>query len=355
MPLIRLRAFFVLIVLSVASPSLAQTSEVRTMRPETAGPRATIRLPVVAEPEKRSRLYARANGFLAERRVDLGDAVKSGEILAVIDAPEIVRNFERAKAAVGQANARVTLANANLQRTASLAGKDFASEASLDDRRAQANVAIADKEAALAELRRFEELLAFRQVRAPFDGVVVARNIELGDLVMGDSGGGATPMFELARIDAMRIVADVPQSALAAIRQGEQVKVTFDRFDGEEFTATVTRLSQSIDRASGTMRVEMAMANPGARVPAGLAGRAEFVMSAGNSVRLPTNVVTMRDGKPNVVVIDQGLVQFREVRLGRDLGRTIEILEGVLETDEVVLNPNGMLRPGDRVSVKAAA
>jgi multidrug efflux system membrane fusion protein len=354
-PLLRFSAICALIVLTGAAPASAQAPEVRTTKPESGGPPASIRLPVVAEPEKRARLYARANGFLAERRVDIGDAVKTGDVLAVIDAPEVVRNFERAKAAVGQAEARVTLANSNLQRTASLAGKDFASEASLDDRRAQANVAIADREAALAELRRFEELLAFRQVRAPFDGVVVARNVELGDLVMGDSGGGATPMFELARIEEMRIVADVPQSALEAIRPGEEVTVTFDRFEGERFTATVSRLSQAIDRTSGTMRVEMAMANPGGRAPAGLAGRAEFFMSSKNGVRLPTNAVTMRDGKPNVVVIEDGVAAFREVRLGRDLGRMIEIREGVRATDEVVLNPNGMLRPGDRVSVKGAS
>ncbi|WP_407529386.1 efflux RND transporter periplasmic adaptor subunit [Methylobacterium oryzisoli] len=332
----------------------AQTAEVRTVRPERASAREGFRLPVVAEPEKRARLFARANGFVAERRVDIGDAVEAGDVLAVIDAPEVVRNHERAKAAVGQADARVSLAEANLERTAVLAGKDFASRAVLDDRRSQSNIAVADREAALAELRRFEELLAFRQVRAPFGGVVVARNVELGDLVVGDAAAGATPMFELARIEELRIVADVPQGALGAIRLGEDAKVTFTRFGNEAFVAKVARRSQSIDRVSGTMRVELTMSNPGGRLPAGLAGHVEFAV-AGDGVTVPTSALTIRNGKTFVVTLDEGVVRFREVALGRDLGRTVEIREGLREADEVVLNPNALLRAGDRVAVKSAS
>lgn len=333
----------------------AEDPQVRTTKPEAGGPRETFRLPVIAEPETLARLYARANGFVAERRVDIGDAVKAGDVLAVIDAPEIVRNHERAKAAVGQADARVALADANLKRTAALAGKDFASEAALDDRKAQSDVAVADREAALAELRRFEELLAFRQVRAPFDGIVTARNVELGDLVVGDQASNATPMFELARTVRLRVVADVPQSALASVRLGETVAVTFDRFAGEAFSATVSRMSGAIDRRSGTMRVEMTMENQDARVPAGLAGSAEFARGAERSVRVPTSAVTIRDGKPMVATLRQGAIEFRYVELGRHLGRTQEIRKGLSETDEVVLNPNGMLRHGDRASAAGAS
>ncbi|MBC8050396.1 MAG: efflux RND transporter periplasmic adaptor subunit [Chitinophagales bacterium] len=347
--------FFAASVMTFPIPAKAQSaSEVRTTKPQPSGGPEIIRLPVVAEPEKEARLYARVNGFVAERRVDIGDAVKEGDVLAVIDAPEIERNHERAKAAVGQATARVGLANANLKRTQALAGKDFATDAALDDRRSQAEVAIADKEAADAEVRRFDELLAFREVRAPFSGFIVERNVEVGDLVVGDTSMNATPMFRIARIDELRVVASVPQSALSAIRAGETVKVTFDKYPGEVFSAKVSRQSQLVDRASGTMRVEMALSNPGGKVPAGLAGQAEFALASAKNLRLPTSAVFNREGKPHVAVVESGAVQFRAVTLGRDLGRLVEIREGVTDKDDVVLNPNGLLRPGDPATSKAA-
>jgi RND family efflux transporter MFP subunit len=335
--------------LLTAASALAQASppEVRTAKPQPGAATEPTRLPVIAEPGKEARLYARINGFVASRAVDIGDSVAEGAALAVIDAPEIERNHERAKASVAQAEARVAVADANLKRTTTLAGKDFASEAALDDRRAQLNVAIADREAAMAEVRRFDELLAFRQVRAPFAGIIVERNIEIGDLVVGDTAMNATPMFRIAHIEDLRVVADVPQTALNAVREGEMVAVVFDQLGGEKLQAKVARMAKSIDRASGTMRVELALSNPGGRVPAGLAGHVEFVRKTPAAVRVPTSAVFTHDGKPYIAVVEAGVIQFKTVALGRDLGRLVEIVDGAGEKDDVVLNPNGLLRPGD--------
>ncbi|MDX2264825.1 MAG: efflux RND transporter periplasmic adaptor subunit [Hyphomicrobiales bacterium] len=343
--------------MTVAGAAAAQDApaQVRTAKPKPGAASEPIRLPVIAEPDKEASLYARVNGFVASRAADIGDAVAEGAVLAVIDAPEIERNRDRAQASVAQAEARVAVADANLKRTATLAGKDFASEATLDDRRSQLNVAIADRDAAVAEVRRLDQLLAFRQVRAPFAGIIVERNVEIGNLVVGDAASDATPMFRIARIDDLRVVVDVPQTALSAVREGEPVAVVFGPFGEEKFQARVARMSKSIERSSGTMRVELALPNPGGRVPAGLAGHAEFQQKTVAAALVPSSAVFTRDGRPHVAVVEAGAVQFRAVTLGRDLGRVVEVIGGLSASDDVVLNPNGMLRAGDPAAATAAA
>lgn len=323
--------------------------EVRTVHPKREATGKPVRLPAVAEPFEQAFLYARVNGFVADRRADVGDRVESGQVLAVIEAPELVRNSERAKAALAQSEAQVVLAKSNLLRAERLGNQNFVSREVLETRQAEALVAKANREAAAAEVSRLTELLGFREVRAPFAGVVVARNIERGDLVAGDQPHPSAHLFHLAQIDKFRVVVHVPQSAVKLVEQGKPVRIIFPEFPQETFSGQITRIANFIDARSGAMRVEILLPNPGGRIPASMYGQVEFTPPSASTLRLPTNSVTLRRGVPHVALFDDGRVKFTPVRLGRDFGAESEVLEGVTENQMVVINPNALLRDGDLV------
>lgn len=325
---------------------------VRTALPRPAERSAALQLPVTAEPGESALIRTRVSGFVAQRRADIGDDVAAGAILAVIDAPELIRDRQRAQATRTEAAARLKVAEADLRRAEPLAAREFVSRATLDQRQAEADAARATLQVAEAELKRLDELLAFREVRAPFAGTVTARSVDRGDLVIGDAATTNTPLFSLAAMDRLRVVADVPQSAIQAAMPGTEVALTFDALPGETLKGQVSRSSGAIDRASGTMRVEIALDNPGRRLPSGAAGQASFAAPAARAVLLvPTSAVLVRDGASVVIAVEQGRAAFRPVTLGRNLGATVEILTGLTADEPVVLNPNGLIRPGDAVRI----
>lgn len=338
-----------------AASAAAEPRAVRTVQPQHNPAADALRLPAVAEPYDDVRLFARVNGFIAEQRVQIGDRVTRGQVLAVIDAPELQREYERTRAAQAQADARLELASRNLERTQALVEQKFLSEASLDERRADARMAQADRNAAAAEAERLAELLNFRSVRAPFAGVVTERGANRGDLVAGDQGQAGGHLFRVSRLDQLRIVADAPQGALGNIKTGAQVSVVFPEFTGEIFTGRIARTSGNIDPRSGTMRVEITLPNPAERIPGGMAGSVLIDGLTGPAALLvPVNTVVQRDGQPHLAIVSGDRVRFMAVRLGRNLGQTIEILEGIDGSEAVILNPNALLREGEAIKVASA-
>jgi RND family efflux transporter MFP subunit len=329
--------------------------EVRTVNPRREQSSAPVKLPVNAEPSEQARLYARISGFVSERRVELGDKVEAGQILAVIENPEQASNCERAKSTLAQNEAQLVLAKANMVRAERLIDQSFVSRSTLETRQAELRVAETNRDSAASEVRRLEELLSFREIRAPFSGVIVERNVERGDLAAGDQPQGGAYLFRVARIESLRIVLNAPQSAVRLVEVGRSARVTFPEFPGEIFNGQISRTSNFINGSSGTMRVEIALANPGGRIPANMFGEVELAGFSQTALRLPTNVVTMKQGLPHVAVVDGGHIRFAPVRLGRDFGAEMEVLEGVTEQQGVVVNPNALLREGEVVAVAVAA
>lgn len=324
-----------------------------TARPVETG--ETLRLPARAQPAEVAQLYARATGFVRTRHVDLGDTVKEGQELLLIDAPEIGEAVREAQASVVKAKADVALARQHFDRAASLVKSGAISGSLYDDRRAALDVAEAAQTAAEARLSTAREKQAYLSVRAPFAGVVTARHVERGDRVMGDAAA-AQPLFEVVVLDPLRVVVDVPQRAALKIHAGVSADVRFPELADEHFAATVARSAMRISEDGGGMRVELNLPNPDQRIPAGMVGEAAFALpQTPGAVLLPISAVVQGAGGPRVAAVVDGSVHFRPVTLGRNLGQDYEVLSGVAAGDTVVASPNALLADGAAVRVRAPA
>lgn len=334
------------LVTAQPAPAAALAPKPRVVKPVRPTEAATIRLPISVAPEEEAAIHARLAGFVGERRVEIGDRVKAGQVLALIEAPEQVREQQRLRAALAEAEAQVRLAAANLRRTEPLVTQGHVSRAILDQRQAEAASAEASRDAVAADLARIQEQLAFREVRAPFDGVVVERLVERGDLVAGDQPGTGAPLFRIARVDRLRVVIDAPQSTVRSLVPGVVVKVGFPEFPGQSFDAKVARTAGLIDRTTGTMRVEAEMDNPDAAIPAGMAGTLELTDGTSRPLRISLAALVTREGQPHVAALRDGHVHFLPVSLGRNLGPQVEVLSGLDGNEELMLNPNSLLTDG---------
>jgi membrane fusion protein, multidrug efflux system len=327
--------------------------EVLTVHPRRDHTARLIRLPATAEPSEQALLYARVNGFIKERNGELGDKVTTGQVLAVIENPDLVWNSERAKATLAQNEARLILARANLARSERLIDKNAVSRETLETRQAEEHAAQANRDAAAAEARRLSELLEFREIRAPFDGIIVERRAERGDLAAGDQPQPNAYLFRLAKIDTLRVVVNVPQSDVRRVEGAKTAQVRFLEFPGAPVKGQISRISKFIDAGSGTMRVEIMLPNPGESISAGMFAQAEFSDVSETALRLPSNAIVSRKGVPHVAVVENGRIRFAPIRLGHDLGTELEVLDGVVEGDGVVINPSGLLQEGETVAATA--
>ncbi|CAN1721144.1 putative Co/Zn/Cd efflux system membrane fusion protein [Hyphomicrobium sp. 1Nfss2.1] len=341
---------------SVPLPEKKQTGavvrSVRIVMPEAVPGAATLTLSGRTAPAEEALLSSRASGIVSERRVDIGDQVKAGDVLVIIEAPEIEQELRRARAAADQVRARLLLADATLQRGESLVDKGHVSVQTVDERRATKSAAEADLAAALAEVKRLEEVQSFQTVRAPFDGTIIARHIERGDKVLADSSQPGGYLLRIARLNELRILIDIPQSSALVVKQGQRAKVIFAELP-QPRSARIVRVSGQIDQLSSTMRAELLMENADNRIPAGMNGQVAIeVDQGGGLVTVPTNTLTTRNGQQMVAIVDgESRVTFRSVSVTRDLGERVVIALGLTVKDRVIVSPNALLRPGDVVKV----
>jgi RND family efflux transporter MFP subunit len=326
---------------------------VRVVAPEPSSAAGKLTLSGRTAPAEQALVSARATGVVADRKVDIGDRVEEGDVLLLIEAPEIEHELNRARAALQQVRARLEISKLNAARADELTPKGFLSEQVRDERRASLQTAEADIAAAEAEVKRLEEIQRFQTVRAPFTGTIVARQVSRGDKISGDQTQQGSFLFRIARLDPLRVEIDVPQSSALKIKERDKARVTFAELPGEIFEAEVARMSHLIEQASSTMRAELMMPNPGRRIPAGLNGQVMFSLARDNStVTVPANTIAVRDGRQMVALVDaQSRVEFRPIVVGRDLGNSVEVTSGLGIADRVILSPNALLRQGDEVSV----
>jgi RND family efflux transporter MFP subunit len=328
--------------------------EVRTVLARAVQADGALRLPARTEAIEEARLFARTSGVVLERRADLGDSVAAGAVLARIAAPEVDQALDSARASLAQAQARERLASATLERNRPLVAQNFVSPTRLDDLAAALDVARADTAAAAAEVRRFEALQGFQTVRAPFAGVIVERLVERGDRVSADGANNTPALFRLARLDALRVVVDVPQSAVAGLVRGRAAEVRFSELGGLVKLAQVERMAGRIDPATGAMRVELTLPNPGRQIPAGLRGEVLLAgtgaASAAGAVAVPANALQTMSGQPHVATLDAGnRLRFVPVEVRRSVGRDVELSRGLAAGTRVVLNINALLQEGQLV------
>lgn len=314
-------------------------------------------LPASAAPLLETALYARTTGYLKARYADIGDRVTEGQLLAEIETPELDAQLLQARAALIEQRATLVrstatehLAQVNLARVKPLAEGGAASRQEFDEadaalRVAAANVKVADAaiKASEANVRRLEELQHFQKVTAPFAGVVTVRNYDAGALIVADSAT-ARELFHVAKIDTLRVFADVPQIFATALHPGLAAPVFRREVPGREYPGTVTRTTQSVDPLTRTLRVQVDVANPDGALLPGMFLQVRFRLDAVSVVRVPgAAVVTRADGAKVAVLGAGNAVTYRGVKLGRDFGTVVEVVDGLSGGETLVV------RPGDDI------
>lgn len=327
---------------------------VSTVMPAQATASSSFELPGRTEPIEQATLFTRATGIVKERRFDIGDRVKAGEILAVIDAPEVDREADAARASVEQAESRAINARNIAERADSLLKARAISQEDFELRITTSQTAEAALRVARADLARAEQLQAFSTVTAPFDGTISARNFDRGDRMRGDASTQEGWLYRLSRLDSLRFVIGATPDLALRLSAESEATVRFQEMPGKQFKARLSRRSGLFDAASGTMRVEFLISNPDQSLPAGLTGTATFQLPpAPGTYTLPNNTLVLRQGKPLVATVSSGKVAFVDVLPGRNLGTSIEMTSSRLTPETpVIVNPNAMLREGDAVLAK---
>jgi RND family efflux transporter MFP subunit len=298
-------------------------------------------------------MYARANGYLKRRLVDIGAHVEEGQLLAEIDTPELDQELERSRALLIQAEAALELAKITSARWAGLRKTATVSDQENDEKQADLKLKAATADSARAEVRRLEKLLSFARITAPFGGIITARNIDAGDLIVAASG---KELFHLAQTQRLRVYVQVPQSMARSIHGGQNAEMTIPELPGRTFPAKVIRTAGVIAADSRTLLVELAVDNSKEEILAGDYAKVRFTEAKmKNALSLPANTVLFHVEGPQICLVkEDGRVEVRKVKLGRDFGKMIEILTGVDAKDRVILNPGESLVSGAPVSVSEA-
>jgi RND family efflux transporter MFP subunit len=311
-----------------------------------------VQLPATLRGYQEALIYARTGGYVGRWHKEIGDQVKHGEVLVSVSAPEQEQELLQARATREQIQARTTLARTSLKRWEAQRQFQAVSQQQFEEKSSEAEQAAADLAAADANVLRLQNVLALQQVRAPFDGVITRRHVDTGALVIA----GTTELFAMAQVKTLRLTVWVPQSYASEVRRGQLVSV---RVHGVQnaFPGTIEHVSGAIDVSTRSRQVDIAVPNEDGRLLPG--AYAEVGLSLNNSrdsLLIPPSVLVINKDGPRVAVVgpDDRIV-FRSVRLGRDLGKEIEVLEGISATDRLVTSPADLLRDGDSVKVKAAS
>jgi RND family efflux transporter MFP subunit len=314
----------------------------------------TLALPGTLQGQVQAPIAARASGYVKRWTKDIGARVEKGELLAEIETPEIDQQLTQAVATREQASSSLELAKSTMARWEDLRKKDVVSQQELDERRSGAAQAVANLAAAEANMQRLRQTEGFKRVVAPFAGVITRRNVDVGDLI--DAGNAGRALFVLTQTDPLRVYVNVPQSYAQLIKSGQKVVVTQAELRGKSFSGTVARTSASIDAATRTMQVEIALPNPDWTLLPGAYVQVQLPLQSNQSMAIPSNALLIRAEGISVALVDpQGQIRLQPIKIGRNLGDTVEVLDGIKTADVIVLNPSDSIATGDKVAVAPPA
>jgi len=362
-------AVLVLIITGVVSGLLArwrhdaelgtQTVElsiatVTVVAPAPGKPAAGLLLPAEVKPWVEAPIYARASGYLRRWLVDLGATVEPGRLLAEIETPELDQELDRASHELAETEAALGLAKITSDRYAELLKTASVSEQETAEKQADFALTTARVAAARANVRRLENLQSFARVTAPFAGVITLRNTDVGDLI---TAAGGKELFRLAQTEKLRVYVRVPQTQALAIAAGQTAELLVPERPDRVFRARVVSTAGAISADSRTLLTQLEVDNPQGEILAGSFVQVRFPVSeATKRLSLPGNTLLFRTEGPQVGVVQpDGRVELRNVKLGRDFGQTVEILDGVQPEDQVILNPPDSLMDGIAVRIAETA
>lgn len=330
-----------------ASSSAALQRTVITARAAPGELVRTVSLPTSLRGNNDASIYARSNGYVSAWHKSIGDSVKKGELLATIDAPEQEQELAQLKAAQQQTSARADLARMTVARWESLRLRDGVSQQELEEKRSELIQAQADLAAANANVKRVEQLEGFRRIVAPFAGVITRRNVEVGDLV----SAGSKELFALTQIDPLRLSIWVPQVYASDVKIGAHVSVDLNEFQDSPLNATIERVAGGIDPQTRARQVDLILANPEAKLLPGAYAEVQIKLSSGvKTLIAPASVLMVSDDGFRVALVTKdNEIEFRPIKIGRDLGREVEVLAGITSDDTLVVSPSDLLVEGETV------
>ena len=338
--------------LRIATAELAVPTVIVTA-PAPGQAAAGLWLPAEVRPFIEAPIYARANGYLKRWLVDLGAKVEAGQLLAEIDIPDLNQELARSRAELAQAEAALALARITAARWVDLLKTASVSEQEAAEKQSDLALKSATVEAARANVRRLEELQSFARVTAPFAGTITARETDVGQLI---TAGSAKELFRLAQTATLRVYVRVPQMAARGIEAGQVAEMTVPELPGRVIPARVVRTAGAMEAESRTLLAELDVENAGGEILAGSYTQVRFPQSKRDAaLTVPSNCLLFRAEGPQMgVVLPNGVVELRNVRIGRDFGPTLEVLDGVSPADRVIINPADSLVSGTKVRIAEA-
>jgi RND family efflux transporter MFP subunit len=313
----------------------------------------TLILPGNIQPYSKATLYARVSGYLKSWNKDIGAPVKAGEVLASIEAPDLDQQLAQARATLASAKASQEIAAITARRYSTLVQTQAVSRQNADQTAADAEAKKAIMDANQANVRQLEAMQSFKQIVAPFDGVVTARNTDIGALINPGSAGQA--LFEVADLHRVRIYVQVPQAFTADLRPGLKATFEMPQYPSQKFDATLVTTSNAMNEMSRSMQVELQADNPDGKLFGGTYCRVDFqIPSDPNMVRLPaTALMPVNRGVQVAVLGDGNKVVLKAIQVGRDFGDSVEVTAGLAPQDRVIDSPPETLRNGDTVQLAA--
>jgi membrane fusion protein (multidrug efflux system) len=315
----------------------------------------TIDLPGRLEAYSRAPIFARVSGYLKNWNADIGAKVKAGQVIAEIEAPDLDQQLLQARADLASQEASAKLSEATLTRRKSLLASNFVSMQEIDERTADLSNKKAAVNSGQANVERLEALAGYKKITVPFDGVVTARDTDVGALI--NAGGGTGPaMFVVSDITKLRVYVNVPQTFVPSIKIGAKAMITMPEYPNRTFAATVEASSQAVDVSSGTTRMQLALDNSsGELMPGGYANVRLTLQRDADPLHIPASALIFnRNGLRVATVSADDKVLFKTVTIARDLGKEIEIASGLAPDDRIIIAPPDGIADGDQVRVVGA-
>lgn len=326
------------------------TPSVSVVTPVTAGDASVLELPGRIEAYARAPIHARVSGYLKTWNVDIGTKVKAGQLLAEIEAPDVQQQLLQAKADLASAQANAALAATTARRWQSMLGSDSVSRQEVDEKNGDLLAKRAMANAARANVERLQANENFTRIVAPFDGVVTARDTDIGALISG-SGGGAE-LFVISDTSRLRVYVNVPQSYATRIGADSHATLEVPERAGTRYDAKVEALSQAVNAATGTTLIQLSVDNPdGELMPGGYANVSFTLERNAALLRIPSSALIFDQGGLRVATVSADKVAFKPVTIARDLGKTVEIAIGLAAEDRVIETPPDGVAEGDPVHV----
>jgi RND family efflux transporter MFP subunit len=331
---------------AAAAPPPA-TQNVETIRPIRADIARSFATNGTLEAYETTDLYPKVSGYLAEVRVDIGDRVKAGQVLAVISLPETEKQLAQAEATVASKRANLALQQITLQRQEGLLKIQGTAQQTYDEAKANASVAAAEVDLAIATADQIRTMLAYTKIVAPFDGVVAHRQVNRGDFVQAATTGRTTPLFTVQRVDIIRVFCNVPESDVSRLRVGLGASVKPYGLEGKPIIGKIARFEGRLDPQTRNMRTEIDVPNVGGRLYPGMYAQVTLETELHrNALTVPAPSVGTDPNGKFVYAVQQGKIVRQPVHIGMTEGGMAEIVSGLPDTAEIVMSVQGAPVPG---------